>query len=290
MPARQEAAWDSGVMNYYRPEHRQRLPIAMNPGDSLASSISLSKGEKVTYPYHPGTVRRLKATTAPVKTVAVITCVASPLPPDAFRPGYCGHDTVIYLTRDLKRSLLPAFDRPAGIPEPGYQICGKTFSAPGGDAGFFSFDVPQQSMPTITHSGTARVPPMPSSWLAATASSSRTMSACFINVIQIGIDHYSLVRQGHPVASRARSATSPGRKLPTRLCRPAMLGDEDMANINNTCPNAHFGEDEQTAYGDCWTGAGVVFTGYSGIDEVTGVGARFPVRAGNPWEIPYLNI
>src|SRR5690349_13596027 len=56
-PARQEVAWDSGIRNYYRPEHRARVPIALNPGDSLVCSISLRRGEKVTYPYHPGTVR-----------------------------------------------------------------------------------------------------------------------------------------------------------------------------------------------------------------------------------------
>ena len=39
---------------------------------------------------------------------------------------------------------------------------------------------------------------------------------------------------------------------------------------------------EQTASGDCWTGAKVVFTGHSGIDEATGIGRDY-VRAGNPW-------
>jgi hypothetical protein len=31
-----------------------------------------------------------------------------------------------------------------------------------------------------------------------------------------------------------------------------------------------FGEDEQTAYGECWTGAKVVFTGHSGIGQYPG--------------------
>jgi hypothetical protein len=84
VPARQEVAWDSGVLNYYHPEHRARLPIAMQPGDSLASSISLRRGEKVTYAYHPGTVRG-EGDNSPVKVVAVLTCVAEPLPP-ALRP------------------------------------------------------------------------------------------------------------------------------------------------------------------------------------------------------------
>ena len=151
-PARQEVAWDSGIMNYYHPEHRARLPIAMQPGDSLASSISLRQGEKVSYPYHPGTVRGVDDN-SPVKTIAVLTCVAGPLPPDAFRPGYSGHDPKIYLARDLKRDLLPHFNQPAGAPDP--VKFAELVQRPWCDAGFFSFDVPQDSMPNY-----AQVRPM----------------------------------------------------------------------------------------------------------------------------------
>jgi hypothetical protein len=51
-----------------------------------------------------------------------------------------------------------------------------------------------------------------------------------------------------------------------------LLGDDELANVHKSFPKASFGEDEQTAYGDCWTGAKVVFAGHSGIDEVTGEG------------------
>ena len=34
----EHGAWDSGVLNYYHPEHRARLPISLKSGDSLASS------------------------------------------------------------------------------------------------------------------------------------------------------------------------------------------------------------------------------------------------------------
>jgi hypothetical protein len=282
MPARQEVAWDSGVRNYYHPEYRARLPISMNPGDSLASSISLRQHEKVTYPYHPGTVRGVDDN-SPVKIVAVLSCVASPLPPDAFRPGYCGHDTTIYLTRDLRRDLLPHFERPAGIPDPAKFA--ENFQRPWCDTGFFSFDVPQQSMPNYAQ------------WYAQGPANAVLLACCdgtkpedkerlLINIIQIGIDHYSLVRQGHP-GWNAHGGHGSGRKFPI-VFAGAMLGDEDMANVNKTCPNAHFGEDEQTAYGDCWTGAKVVFTGHSGIDEITGIGRDF-VRGGNQWG-PYEHL
>lgn len=51
-----------------------------------------------------------------------------------------------------------------------------------------------------------------------------------------------------------------------------LLGDAQLANINRSFPKVSFGEDEQTAYGDCWTGAKVVFAGHSGIDAATGEG------------------
>jgi hypothetical protein len=54
-----------------------------------------------------------------------------------------------------------------------------------------------------------------------------------------------------------------------------------LANINKSFPKASFGEDEQTAYGDCWTGAKVVFAGHSGIDEATGRGRN--LARTEPW-------
>lgn len=282
LPARQEVAWDSGILNYYHPEHRARLPIALKPGDSLASSISLHQGEKVTYPYHPGTVRG-EGDNSPVKTVAVLTCVNNPLPPDAFRPAYCGHDPNSYLARDLKRELLPLFGQPTGTPDP--VRFAENFQRPWCDTGFFSFDVPQQSMPNYAQ------------WYAQGPANAILLACCqgirpeekerlLINVIQIGIDHYALVRQGHP-GWVAHGGHGSGRKFPI-VFAGAMLGDPEMANINRSCPRAAFGEDEQTAYGECWTGAKVVFTGHSGIDERTGIGRDF-VRAGNPWG-PYEHL
>jgi hypothetical protein len=282
MPARQEVAWDSGILNYYHPEHRARLPLPMKPGDSLASSISLRQGEKVFYAYHPGTVRG-EGDNSPVKTVAVLTCVAAPLPPDAFRPGFCGHDLKIHLAREVKRELLPLFDRPADTPDP--VKFAENFRRPWCDAGFFSFDVPQENMPNYAQ------------WYAQGPANAVLLACCdgikpedkerlLISVIQIGIDHFGLIRQGHS-GWAAHGGHGSGRKFPI-VFAGALLGDETMANINKNFPKAAFGEDEQTAYGDCWTGAKVVFTGHSGIDEVTGIGRDF-VRAGNPWG-PYEHL
>ena len=55
-----------------------------------------------------------------------------------------------------------------------------------------------------------------------------------------------------------------------------------MASANKAFPKVEFGEDNQTAYGECWTGAKVVFTGHSGIDAATGWAATPRAAAGGP--------
>ena len=89
-----------------------------------------------------------------------------------------------------------------------------------------------------------------------------------------------MIRAGHP-GWYCFGGHGSGRKLPI-VFAGLLLGDEQLANINKSFPKACFGEDEQTAYGDCWTGAKVVFTGHSGIDEVTGIGRDY-ARGPNAW-------
>jgi hypothetical protein len=43
-PAQMKVAYDSGVRNWFDPSLIQRLPVAMKPGDSLVSTISMPKG------------------------------------------------------------------------------------------------------------------------------------------------------------------------------------------------------------------------------------------------------
>ncbi len=79
-----------------------------------------------------------------------------------------------------------------------------------------------------------------------------------------------MIRSGHP-GWTAWGGYGSGRKLPI-VFAGLLLGVDDWARINSTFPKVSFGEDEQTAYGDCWTGAKVLFAGHSGIDAATGVG------------------
>ena len=89
-----------------------QLPIALKPGDSLASSISVGKvGDGSKMLWKQGEI------VSPVKTVAVLTCLTSPVPKDAFRPAYCGKEHRIFLARNLKRELLPRIARTPGTPK-----------------------------------------------------------------------------------------------------------------------------------------------------------------------------
>jgi len=44
-----------------------------------------------------------------------------------------------------------------------------------------------------------------------------------------------------------------------------MLGDDTMAAVSKSFPQAQFGEDTQTMYGQGWTGATALFAGHSGV-------------------------
>ena len=102
-----------------------------------------------------------------------------------------------------------------------------------------------------------------------------------VNFVQVGIDLAGMIRSGHP-GWTAWGGHGSGRKLPI-VFAGLLLGVDDWASINSTFPKASFGEDQQTAYGDCWTGAKVRFAGHSGIDAATGAVAIARRRWG-PYE------
>ena len=79
-----------------------------------------------------------------------------------------------------------------------------------------------------------------------------------------------MIRGGHP-GFDAHGGSPAAAILP--IVFAGLLPDDPvLANINKSFPKASFGEDEQTADRDCWTGAKVVFTGHSAIEQADGVG------------------
>ncbi|HET6247014.1 MAG TPA: hypothetical protein VFE47_04885 [Tepidisphaeraceae bacterium] len=273
-PAAMKVSYDSGVRNYFDPSLIQKLPVAMTPGDSLVSSISMPKGLELNAPLR-NKIERGVEDSSPIETAAVLTCVAEPQPADAFRPAFCDRTQKIYLARNLHRELLPTAAAAKSIPDILQYV--RFTQRPWVGTCFFGFEEPVENMPSYGLEY-GRVSGM-CALLLCTDLIAEKKEVLLDNYVQVGIDLGGMIRAGHP-GWYCWGGHGSGRKLPI-VFAGILLGDEQLANIHTSFPNTCFGEDEQTAYGTSWTGAKVVFTGHSGIDEVTGVGRN--KGRGEPW-------
>ena len=271
-PAQMKVAYDSGIRNWFDPSLIQKLPVTMKPGDSLVSTISMPTG-LVLHAQLRNKIERGVDDSSPIRTAAVLTCVSAPQPPDAFRPAFCDRAQKIYLARNLKRELLPTARATRSIPKIQQFIRFTQRSWVG--TCFFGFEEPVENMPQYGLEygrvvGIAAV-------LLCAGLKPEQKEPLLVNYVQVGIDLGGIVRAGHP-GWTGWGGHGSGRKLPI-VFAGLLLGDDELANINQSFPKVSFGEDEQTAYGDCWTGAKVVFAGHSGIDAATGAGRS----RGNDW-------
>jgi hypothetical protein len=273
-PAAMKVSYDSGVRNWFDPSLIQKLPVNMKAGDSLVSTISMSKGLVLNAPLR-NKIERGVDDSSPIRTAAVLTCVAAPQPADAFRPAFCDRTQKFYFARDLKRDLLPTAAATKDTPNIKQYI--RFTQRPWVGTCFFGFEEPVENMPSygLEYGRVAGI----SALLLCTDIKAEQKEPLLQNYLQVGIDLGGMIRAGHP-GWTCWGGHGSGRKLPI-VFAGLLLGDAELANINKSFPKASFGEDEQTAYGDCWTGAKVVFTGHSGIDTVTGIGRDH--GRGNPW-------
>jgi len=264
-PAKMEVAYDSGVRNWFAPSLIQRLPVTMKPGDSLVSTISMPKN-LVLHAQLRNKIERGVDDSSPIRTAVVLTCVGEPQPPDAFRPGFCDRQQRIYLARNIKRDLLPVAAATKSMPKIQQYI--RFTQRPWVGTCFFGFEEPVENMPQygLEYGRVVGI----SALLLCTDLEPQHKEPLLLNFVQVGIDLGGMVRAGHP-GWTAWGGHGSGRKLPIVLAG-LLLGDDELANINRSFPKVSFGEDEQTAYGNCWTGAKVVFAGHSGIDAATGAG------------------
>ena len=265
-PARMAAAFDSGIREFFRPELLAEFPVRLNAGDALVSSISLKMGESVPR-IEPGhtLVQREADDSAVVRTVAVLTCLDVPVPPDAFRPAFCDREhRTIYLARSMHRDLFPSVARVPEMPKIEDYIS-KTQRV-WFDVTWFNFAAPVENVPRY---GQLNGRMMSNAGLLLCCDfTPQEKEPLLVNLVQIGIDYWGALQAGHP-GWGAFGGHCSGRKFPI-VFAGIVLGDDAMARVSRSLPNVGFGEDEQTAYGDCWTGAKVVWTGHSGIVSATG--------------------
>ena len=263
---RSEVAFDSGIRNYFRPELDAKLPIAMKAGDTLVSSVSRKIKELASFEFfnYPGP--RADNDNCPLKTVAILTCVEKPLPPDAFRPSYGDRKQAVYLARNLRRSLLPKLPLPKAKDFPDSAKFASVFQRPWFNPCFFGFDQPMENMPHYGQSVGHAV--SDGAVLLCLDLKPEDKEKLLINFVQVGIDYWGLVKSGHP-GWQGWGGHGSGRKFPI-VFAGYLLGDEEMASPTQSFPKCNFGEDNQTRYGDCWSGAKVVFAGHSGIQSSSG--------------------
>jgi len=261
-PAQMKVAYDSGVRNWFGPSLIQGLPVAMKPGDSLVSTISMPKG-LILQAQLRNKIERGVDDSSPIRTAAVLSCVSGPQPPDAFRPAFCDRRQRIYLARNLKRERLPTAAATKSIPPIEQYV--RFTQRPWVGTCFFGFEEPVENMPQygLEYGRVVGI----SALLLCTDLEPEQKERLLVNYVQIGIDLGGMIRAGHP-GWTGWGGHGSGRKLPI-VFAGLLLGDDELAGISGSYPKVSFGEDEQTAYGDCWTGAKVVFAGHSGIAGCT---------------------
>jgi hypothetical protein len=267
-PALREVGCDSGVRNFFNPDLTSVPPLDLKPGDVLLSTISLKAGEAAEFPYHSSNKVRDQHDNSPVKTAAILTCVAEAPPADAFRPAYADREQRLYLARNLQRGRLPRLPPPPNTPDLVTWI--RIFERPWVNPCTFGFEQPMDNMP---HYG---------QWVGQAQSTAGLLlmldlpveqkERLLIHMVQVGIDYWGLVRSGHP-GWEGHGGHGSGRKFPI-VFAGLLLGDAEMAAPTKSFPKVEFGEDNQTMYGEGWTGARALFAGHSGISNATGKPSR----------------
>jgi len=280
LPARDRMGFDSRMpLGRYDPALFEAPPFALKPGDSLVSTISVEKTH-VT----PRMMRPSDKCQVPVKTAAVLTCVAAKVPDDTFRPSMHDRGNTLYLARNLRRHLLPSVKipeaarkgqrgldvlhkvRPASWDHTDPAIWTRVFERPWIDVCFDGLSSPVENMPQYGREISRAVGS--GALLLCTDIKAEEKEPLLVNMVQVGIDLWGAVRAGHH-GWPAHGGHGHGRKL-LIVFAGYMLNNTDMMNPYRKHPEARFSEDQQTVYGKCWTGARVMYGGHVGKDGLKG--------------------
>jgi hypothetical protein len=239
-------------------------PITLKPGDRLVSSISLAQIHSL-----PEVMRASDMSASPVRTVSVLTVVASTPSADAFRPSYCDSGETIYHANALQRNLLLSLAPPNPSGMPPLAQFESWYRRPWIDTDAFLFDAPAEYMPSYgQHIAFADSYAALLLMLNFPADQKVNLTNYFV---QYGIDLYGCLQPGYgwPAFGGHRS----GRKLPI-VFAGILLNNDGMKNVSTSFPDK-FGEDMQTVYvnqippagtyAHAWQGATVIYGGHYGV-------------------------
>ncbi len=250
--------------NRYEEKMRAELPITLKPGDNLVSSISATDEQRKSR-----TERKLmkflnhvfEGHASRVFSYSILTCLAEPVPADTFRPGYCDRQQRMYQARDLQRWRLHSLAPVEGTPS--IEEAAEIYRQPWIDIMMYNFDSavayqPMYARESVRMEGVATM-------LLNLDLPPEKKETLLVNFVQHGIDLWSIIRDGEHKGWDANGGHGNGRKWPM-VFAGMMLGDAEMAAPAKAGKDGiMFGQDMQTAYGECWTGAKVVYAGHRGV-------------------------
>ncbi|HUT60233.1 MAG TPA: hypothetical protein VNA25_20500 [Phycisphaerae bacterium] len=276
-PTTTSHAYD-GRMRGFDPKLAATFPLKLKPGDTLVSAVSLDETQQNQVLPNPTKPRE----TSPIQKAAVLTCLAAPVPTDAFRPSYCDQKKdKIHRAKDVKWDLLPKVEpvrakapywadrsklNPLKLEDgvPPLAWAERMFERPWIDHvyGWTSREThPSENMP-----GYGREVGSAVSYAALLlccdfpVEKKKTLG---LRLIQVGIDNWAVAKRskkGSAGGWPAAGGFGNGRKLPI-VFAAIMLDDPEMKEIRKHAGEASFGEDEHVEFGKSWTGAIVRFTG-----------------------------
>lgn len=231
----------------YREGLRAAFPLVLQPGQSLVSVASVDTVGVRTPDTVPGQGLR-----GPLRTAAVLTCVAEPPPADAFRPAYVGTWRETFRASDLRRDLLPRLRQPAEVPDTArLERSLERIWLDHQREWVNRMMHPLENMPDygreITHIvSTTAV-------LLLLDDPDGRHETLLLRFVQKGIDYYGAVRSDADLW-RANGGHNSGRKWPI-VFAGILLGHEGMATVK-----AAFAEDQQTYYGPGFRGQKALWT------------------------------
>ncbi len=279
-----QSAWFDASLRAYP-------PITLKPGDALVSSISLAQIHSL-----PEVMHSTDMSFSPVRTVSVLTVLASAVSADAFRPSYCDRNQTMYHAGSLQRNLLPSLAPPNPLGTPTLAEYEALYRRPWIDTNPFLFDAPAEYMPSYgAHLAFADSYASLLLMLNFPANQKVNLTNYFV---QYGIDLYGCVQAGN--GWPAFGGHHSGRKLPI-IFAGALLNDPGLKNVSAAYPDK-FGEDMQTlyvtqlppagTYQHAWQGATAIYGGHYGVranGQPESAGLYGPYEQLQPPAWPILN-
>ena len=276
-PTNSQSGYDSRTIEYSA-DLTVKPPIQLRVGYSLISSVSL-KDDELDRP--PVMERHGKPQTY-LKSAAILTCLADPLPPDAFRPSYSDTTNTIYRASDLQREALAKLERVSSTPD--LSTWERIFERPWIDhtRGWGNRQThPTDNMPEYSRETSRAVSIV--SLLLMLDFTEKEKEKLLLSFVQYGIDLWGAAQAGG--GWHAEGGYGNGRKWPI-IFSGILLGNKEMQAPNLSIPDIRFGEDDQTTYGNGWTGAKAIFAGHTGKN---GKGDRGPYEHLPPAQWPGPN-